>query len=101
MDATVQILVSVISTIIGLGLICIAGYLLKSVIDCKKEYIIFKTQTEERLKTIQITCGDRLQWMIRLQSALVKMNMNIVRIATKMGIKENELDDITEFLSEK
>ena len=101
MNSYTQTSISIISSVISLGLIGIASYLLKCVLDYKKEFIIFKILTEERLGNVRLTCNDRLEWLRNLQKALVKMNMNIVRIATKMGIQENELDDLTELLSKE
>jgi len=104
MNPLLQIIVNVISTVVGLGLIAIASNVLKNVLDYKKQilkiqndfiesqqdFIKFKTQTEERLTSMQNNCADRLEWMRKLETGLNKMNLNIVSIGTRMQMEEKD-----------
>ena len=98
MSSTLQVLINIISTVVGLGMLAVAGYILKNVFVWKNEivklqqdFLVFKTQTEERMSAINKECATRLEWLRCMDGKLSKMGKNIVVIATKLDIKEKDL----------
>jgi len=97
-SSTLQVLINIISTVIGLGMLAVAGYILKNVLVHKNEivklqqdFLVFKTQTEERMSAMNKECAARLEWLRCMSLKLSKMDKNIVIIATKLDIAEKDL----------
>jgi len=97
-SSTLQVLINIISTVVGLGMLAVAGYILKNVFVYKNEivklqqdFLVFRTQTEERITAINKECATRLEWLRSMDKKLGKMDKNIVIIATKLDIAEKDL----------
>jgi len=92
-----QVLVNIIATVVSLGLLAVAGYILKSVLEYQKDFIKFKTQTEHKIANLEKSSRERLEWLRKLDDGLHKMNLNIVRIGTKMDMAEDEFHKIPKY----
>jgi hypothetical protein len=96
-----QVAINVISTVLATFMIGVSSYLLKSVLDYRKQlvnlqqdFLKFQVETKMKIEHINLTCADRLVWIRRLDTSLSKLNVNIVKIGVRLQMAEQEFEDI-------